>query len=100
VTEGTEEATPVGAARAGAGSAEAAPRCVARLRTGGTCPLPPAAGKRRCFQHGGARGAHAPAGNRNNWRDGFYSREMKAERRRINGFIRQCLQTLSEIDGK
>jgi glucans biosynthesis protein len=97
VTEATEEA---GAGRAEASGGEAAPRCGARLRTAGTCPLPPAAGKRRCFQHGGARGAHAPAGNRNNWRDGFYSREMKAERRRINGFIRQCLQTLREFDGK
>ena len=91
------EATP---AKAEGGGGEAAPRCGARLRTGGTCPLPLAAGKRRCFQHGGARGAHAPPGNRNNWRDGFYSREMKAERRRVNGFIRECLQTLREIDGK
>jgi hypothetical protein len=82
------------------GGAEATPRCGARLRTGGTCPLPPAIGKRRCFQHGGARGSGAPAGNRNNWRDGFYSRAAIAERRRVNGFIRQCLQTLREIDRK
>jgi hypothetical protein len=75
------------------------PCCDARLKTGDRCQRPPAPGKRRCFQHGGARGAHAPPGNRNNWRDGFYSREMKAERRRINGFIRECLQTLREIDG-
>jgi hypothetical protein len=75
------------------------PRCGARLRTGGTCRLPPAAGKRRCFQHGGARGSGAPAGNRNNWRDGFYSRAMKAERRWISGLIRRCLQTLRDIDG-
>jgi hypothetical protein len=86
-------------AEARVGGENAAPPCGARLRTGGTCPLPPAAGKRRCFQHGGARGACAPTGNRNNWRDGFYSREMKAERRRVNGFIRQCLQTLREIGG-
>jgi hypothetical protein len=39
------------------------------------------------------------AGNRNNWRDGFYSREMKAERKWISGLIRQCLQTLREFDG-
>ena len=79
------------------GEDDAAPRCGARLRTGRRCPLPPAAGKRRCFQHGGARGIGAPKGSRRNWRDGFYSREMKAERRRINGFVRQCLQTLREI---
>ena len=88
------------AALAEAGGGAATPRCGARLRTGGTCSLPPAAGKRRCFQHGGARGSGAPAGNRNNWRDGFYSRAMKAERRWINGLIRRCLQTLREIEGK
>ena len=94
MTEATAET-----ARAGAGGDDAAPRCGARLRTGGRCALPPSAGKRRCFQHGGARGAGAPVGNRNNWRDGFYSRTMKAERRWIDGLIRQCLQTLKEIDG-
>ena len=87
------------AAAAEVGGGDAAPRCGARLRTGGSCALPPAAGKLRCFQHGGARGVGAPADNRNNWRDGFYGREMKAERRRINGFIRECLQTLREADG-
>jgi hypothetical protein len=74
--------------------------CGARLRRGGRCALPPSPGKQRCFQHGGARGIGAPKGSRRNWRDGFYSSEMKAERRRINGFIRECLQTLREIDGK
>lgn len=100
MTETTESAGSAGAAKGEADDGAAAPRCGARLRAGGTCPLPPAAGKRRCFQHGGARNAGAPAGNRNNWRDGFYSREMKAGRRRFNGFIRECLQTLREIEGK
>ena len=81
------------------GDDDAAPRCGARLRTGGRCPLPPSAGKRRCFQHGGARGIGAPKGSRRNWRDGFYTREMKAERRRINKMIRQSLQALREMDG-
>jgi hypothetical protein len=79
---------------------DGAPRCGARLRTGGRCLLPPIAGKRRCFQHGGARGIGAPKGSRRNWRDGFYAREAMAERRRINGFIRECLKTLREIDGE
>ena len=73
-------------------------RCGATLRQGGTCPLPPAAGKRRCFQHGGARGIGPPKGSQNARKDGFFSREAIAERRRINGFIRQCLQTLREFD--
>jgi glucans biosynthesis protein len=86
------------AAGAGADGADATSRCGARLRTGGTCPLPPVAGKRRCFQHGGARGVGAPKGNRHNWRDGFYGCEARAERRQINGFIRECRRTLREID--
>jgi len=90
---------PGEAGTAEASGGDAAPRCGARMRTGGRCPLPPAAGKRRCFQHGGARGIGAAKGNPNSWKDGFYSREMKAERRRINGFIRECLKTLREFDG-
>jgi hypothetical protein len=78
---------------------EAAPCCGARLRTGGSCPLPPTAGKRRCFQHGGGRGIGAATGNRRNWKDGFYTRDAMAERKRINGFIRECLRTLREFDG-
>ena len=81
------------------GEGDAPARCNARLRTGGRCALQPAAGKRRCFQHGGARGIGAPKGSRRNWRDGFYTREMKAERRRINKMIRQSLQALREMDG-
>jgi len=73
-------------------------RCGARLRQGGTCPLPPAPGKRRCFQHGGARGIGAPKGSRNARKHGFFDREAIAERRRINGFIRECLKTLREYD--
>lgn len=74
------------------------PRCGARLRQGGRCALPPAAGKRRCFQHGGARGIGAPKGSRNAWKHGVYSREEIAERRRISDFIRACLETLRVVD--
>jgi glucans biosynthesis protein len=77
-----------------------AAQCGARLRTGGRCALPPAAGKRRCFQHGGAHGIGAPKGNRHNRRDGLYTREAIAERKRFNEFIRDCLRTLREIDGR
>jgi glucans biosynthesis protein len=73
-------------------------RCGARLRQGGRCPLPPAAGKRRCFQHGGARGIGPPKGSENALKHGFFGREAIAERRRINAFIRECLQTLREFD--
>lgn len=80
------------------GDAAEARRCGAKLRQGGTCPLPPANGKNRCFQHGGARGVGPPKGSRNAQKHGFFSREAIAERRRINGFIRDCLQTLQEFD--
>lgn len=73
-------------------------RCGAKLRQGGTCALPPANGKRRCFQHGGARGIGPPKGRQNARKHGFFSRAAIAERRRINGFIRECLQTLREYD--
>ena len=73
-------------------------RCGARLRQGGRCPLLPAAGKRRCFQHGGARGIGPPKGSQNARQHGFFSRASIAERRRINAFIRACLQTLRDVD--
>lgn len=73
-------------------------RCGAKLRQGGHCLLPAVAGKRRCFQHGGARGIGPPKGSQNARQHGFFSREAIAERRRINGFIRECLQTLREFD--
>lgn len=75
-------------------------RCGARLRTGGSCALPPVAGRRRCFQHGGARGIGAPADNLNARRDGFHGRAARARRRRTNEFIRECLRTLREIEGR
>lgn len=37
-------------------------------------------------------------GSQNAHKHGFFSRAAIAERRRINGFIRKCLQTLREVD--
>lgn len=72
--------------------------CGARLRQGGTCRLPPADGKRRCFQHGGARGIGAAKGSRNAWKHGGYGAAAIAERRRLNAFIHECEQTLRDIE--
>jgi hypothetical protein len=74
------------------------PRCGARLRQGDTCALLPAAGKRRCFQHGGAGGSGAQAGNRNALKHGAYTRGALAEYRAINAFIRECVATMREIE--
>jgi hypothetical protein len=80
------------------GDAAETRRCGAKLRQGGTCPLPPANGKNRCFQHGGARGVGPLKGSRNAHKHGLFGREAIADRRRINGFIRVCLQTLRDLD--
>lgn len=85
-----------GAAAAPAGGA----RCGARLRRGGCCPLPPSPGKRRCFQHGGARNIGAPRGNDNARKHGFFSRAETAERRRINAVIRECNALLQRVDAE
>jgi hypothetical protein len=53
--------------------------CGARLRRGGHCALPPSPGKRRCFQHGGARGIGAPKGNDNAFKHGFFTEVETAE---------------------
>lgn len=74
------------------------PCCGARLRQGGTCRLPPAPGKRRCFQHGGARGIGAPKGSCNARKHGLFSADQIAERRRLSAFYRECLQTLRDVE--
>ena len=43
----------------------AAPRCGARTRAGGSCRAPAVKGKRRCRMHGGASGSGGPLGERN-----------------------------------
>jgi hypothetical protein len=75
------------------------PRCGARTRSGGPCRAPAVAGKTRCRKHGGGAGSGGQAGNRNAWKDGFYSGEEKARRRRIMDFVRECNRVLEEIDG-
>jgi hypothetical protein len=57
----------------------AAPRCGARTRAGGSCRAPAVKGKRRCRMHGGAAGSGAPRGERNgNFRTGHYTQETQA----------------------
>ena len=76
----------------------ASPRCGARTRSGGPCRAPAVSGKARCRKHGGAAGSGGQAGNRNARKEGFYSAEEKAQRRRIMDFVRACNQVLEEID--
>jgi len=84
----------------GMGDAALAAGCGARLPDGTPCPRPPVAGKRRCRRHGGAPGVGAPKGSRNALKHGAFTREALAERKAINDFIRACLRTLREIEGR
>ena len=91
------------AAAAGGGPTSeppAAAPCGARRRDGTPCLRLPASGKRRCRQHGGAPGVGAPKGSQNARKHGFYTREAKAERKAVNDFIRSCLRTMREIEGR
>lgn len=47
----------------------AAPRCLAKTRSGGECQSPAVKGKRRCRMHGGTNSG-APKGNRNAFKHG------------------------------
>ena len=77
-----EPHAPIGCERVRA--ANAAPRCGARRRDGGSC-LGPAMANGRCCMHGGpSTGPRTPEGRersrRSNWRHGHYSKEAKAAR--------------------
>jgi hypothetical protein len=91
---------PVGATPDAAAVARmlASARCGARTRSGAPCRAPAVAGKARCRKHGGAAGSGGQAGNKNGWKDGFYSGPEKAERRRIMDFVRECNRVLEEVD--
>lgn len=56
--------------------AHAAPRCLARTRSGTACQLPAMKGKRRCRLHGGLNPG-APKGNRNAWKHGRRSKAFR-----------------------
>jgi hypothetical protein len=47
--------------------------------------------------HGGAPGSGAPLGNKNALKDGHYTREKKAERRRVRELLRQARKTLADM---
>jgi glucans biosynthesis protein len=72
-------------------------RCGARTRSGGSCRSPAVNGKRRCRMHGGALGSGAPLGNQNALKHGHFTRDKKAERRRISELLRQARKTVANI---
>jgi hypothetical protein len=70
--------------------------CGARTRGGGLCQRGPAAGKRRCRLHGGAPGSGAPKGSRNALKNGLYTREEIAKRKRLDAFIREAWRMIQD----
>lgn len=68
-------------------------RCGARTRSGSPCKSPAIRGKERCRMHGG-RGSGAPKGNRNAWRHGGHSAEMRALARNAMAFLRAATSAL------
>jgi hypothetical protein len=73
------------------------PRCGAKTRSGGSCRSPAVSGKKRCRMHGGAPRSGAPRGNKNALKDGFYTRQAKAERRRVRDLLRQSRKLFGHI---
>ena len=75
----------------------ASPRCGAKTRSGGSCKSPSVHGEKRCRMHGGAQGSGAPRGNRNAYKDGRYTREAFAERRRNRDLLQQSRKLIMQI---
>jgi hypothetical protein len=75
----------------------ASQRCGAKTRSGGSCRSPAVQGKKRCRMHGGAAGSGAPRGNKNAERNGRYTRDAIAERRRVRELMRQAQSLVLKI---
>jgi hypothetical protein len=98
VLDDPEDEVPQAAARRQPRGPAPGAICGARLRDGSLCPRPPVEGRRRCRSHGCAPRTGAPKGNRNALKDGLFTAKEIARRRRFNAFIRECLQTLRDVD--
>ena len=70
------------------------PRCGAKTRNGTPCRAPAVKGKRRCRMHGGAAGSGAPKGNVNALKQGLYTKERLAQRKRTNAVLREAMAFL------
>ena len=71
--------------------------CGARTRRGSPCRSPAVKGRRRCRMHGGAAGSGAPAGNRNAFRHGRYSRELIEFRQTMRELLRDSAETIELV---
>src|SRR5882724_976424 len=74
--------------------------CGARLRDGSLCTRPPVEGRRRCRSHGCAPRTGAPKGNRNALKHGRFTTAEVARGRRISEFVRECRETIRQLEGR
>ena len=96
--DGDEGQTAAAGAERRHATSPSADSCGARLRDGSPCPRPPVEGRRRCRSHGCAPRAGAPRGNRNALKHGCFAAKEIARGRRISEFIRECRETMRQLE--
>ena len=79
-----------------------APRCGAKTRKGTPCKAP-AMSNGRCRMHGGkSTGPRTPEGlersRKANFKHGFYSAESITNRKILRQLLRNCRETLAQVD--
>ena len=72
-------------------------RCGAKTRSGARCRSPAVSGKKRCRMHGGAKGSGAPAGNRNAFKHGDYTKQYLDMLRKNRALVRTCREMLLDF---
>ena len=75
----------------------ASPRCGAKTRSGGACCSPAVHGRKSCRMHGGTQGSGAPRANRNARKQGRFTRDAIAERRRVGALLKAARKLLEEM---
>ncbi|PZU11972.1 MAG: hypothetical protein DI605_01205 [Sphingomonas sp.] len=78
----------------------AAPRCLAKGRSGKPCQSPATKGKARCRLHGGAVGSGAPHGSRNGaFTNGAWTEEAIRQRRDADRILASARAQLAALRG-
>jgi hypothetical protein len=75
----------------------ASPRCGAKTRSGGACRSPAVNGRKRCRMHGGDPQSGAPKANQNARKNGLFTTDAIAERRRLRDLLSQTRGLLERL---